>query len=151
MIMKIRRLSFLLVMTMFFLFGCQIVTSAPLPGPADPTSAPPVATERRPAPEAIPGLAGTWQYFSESGTLYYNIDIVWDGQVYYVENCVGFNDVICEIESQSWDGVMLAWTNYFPNTDYTTAHTVVAVVGDVLTTTREGTGGVGTTLYQRAP
>jgi hypothetical protein len=154
--MKSRWNSFLLVAAAFLLFGCQITIDAPAVQnqPSQPYVQPTAyipPTEYRPAPEAIPGLAGTWQYFGSTGTLYYNIDIVWDDQGYYVENCIGFNDVVCEIESQYWDGYNFEWTNYFPNTDYHTKHTVLSVEGDVLTTSREGTGGVGTTVYQRKP
>lgn len=101
--------------------------------------------------EPVPGLTGKWQYFNDSGTLLYELDITWIGQTYIVENCVGFEDVICEIQSQSWDGTTLIWTNYFPHTAYTTEHKVVRVSGDELLVKRSGTGGVGETKYHRAP
>jgi hypothetical protein len=135
------------------LISCQILnidltSQEPTADHPSPTTAAPSPENRR---EPIRGLAGKWQYFSESGTLYYDIDIIWNGGIYRVENCVGHNDVICEIKSQSWEGGILAWTNYYPNSGYTTTHTYISISGDTLNVARSGTAGEGVTIYKRAP
>lgn len=154
--------SLILIIVALVLFGCQLTGNGPISVFSDPdeeqpsnvrTSQPPSQStpSRVPKTEAIPGLAGKWEYYDANGRLLYDIVIEWNGDGYIVRDCVGYASVICEIQSQSWDGVTLEWTNYYPNTNYTTKHTFLNLSDDTLTVARSGTGGEGITIYQRAP
>jgi len=103
--------------------------------------------------EPIPGLEGTWQYWAdfEVPELQYTFTIDWDGQKYLITECVGYDDVICVIQSQNWDGTTFTWTYYFPHKEYTTSHIFSSISGDTFTSERSGTGGEGISNYIRVP
>lgn len=112
-----------------------------------------LGSENTPDAEPIPGLEGTWQYWAdfEVPELQYTFTIDWDGQNYLITECVGHGDVICEVQSQSWDGTTFTWTYYFPNKEYTTSHVFASISGDTFTAVRSGTGGEGTSNFIRVP
>ena len=121
------------------------------PLPMEPT--PPSASNQDSASstEPVAGMAGTWEYhYGEKDQHFYTMTIAWNGQAYQVTDCTGVGDVVCQIQSQSWDGSTFAFTFFFPNTGYTTLSTITGLSGDILSGVRSGTGGEGNIVWRRA-
>jgi hypothetical protein len=101
--------------------------------------------------EPVPGLAATWRY-QNGATIGFNCYVTWTGATYLVTACI-YDDgsLDLQIQDQNWNGSVLTWTFYIPQTQYTTTFTTVNLSGNQLTVSRVGTGGTGTEVLTRVP
>lgn len=96
-------------------------------------------------PEAMPGLAGTWQDPQTTDTFV----IAWQNDQYVVTS-VTFESTTYDITEQSWSGTALTWTYYIPEYDTYLSYETTSLSGDSLYTNWSNDGGSsGTETLER--
>ncbi len=96
-------------------------------------------------PEAIPGLAGSWQDPETSDVFV----IAWQNSKYVVTS-VTWEGTSYDITSQSWDGSSLTWSYYIPESDVSLSYQTTSLSGDSLYTNWwNDAGGSGTETLGR--